>query len=33
MSDSPDAPEAYEAPIPDENNPITEDDFGDLQAI
>lgn len=33
MSDSPDAPEAYEVPIPDENNPITEDDFGDLQAI
>jgi hypothetical protein len=33
VSDSPNAPEAYEAPIPDENNPITEDDFGDLQAI
>jgi len=33
MTESPNAPEAYEAPIPDENNPITEDDFGDLQAI
>ena len=33
MTESPNAPEAYKAPIPDENTPITEDDFGDLQAI
>ncbi|MDV2469566.1 hypothetical protein QR674_11280 [Acinetobacter chinensis] len=33
ISESPNAPEAYEVPIPDDNNPITEDDFGDLQAI
>lgn len=33
FSESPNAPEAYETPIPDENNPITEDDFGDLQVI
>lgn len=33
ISESPNALEAYEAPIPDDNNPITEDDFGDLQAI
>lgn len=33
ISESPNAPEAYEVPIPDESNPITEDDFGDLQAI
>lgn len=33
MTESPNAPEAYEVPTPDENNPITEDDFGDLQAI